>query len=147
MSVGRVNVRGLRALRQALRATSGKDFDRYLAKAHKLIAQEVVEKARPGIAAKSPQTAAATRAMSSATGARIAVSRADAPMAAGIIFGAVQNILRQNRRGTYHGYNQFRPWHAGPYHLFPEADAMAAEMGQAYLDTIQQFLDAQGVPR
>lgn len=153
MSGGRVNVRGIRELRKAFAVASrGKGFDRYLAKAHQRIAQQVVDESRPGIAAQSSGAASAVTAVRSAARAAIAVDRATDPKVGGIIFGATHNMPRRRRTPSggstlYRGYNQFRSWHAGPYHIFPEVDRMGEQIAADYLAVVNEFFDDQGVPR
>lgn len=149
MPAAKIGVQNLRALRRAFRASDGKAFDRYLAKVHKRIAADVVNAARPGIAAVSSTTAAAVEAVTSATGARIRVSREQAPMAAGVIFGAIRTKRRIGPSGrVYRGYAQFRQFRQNdPYHLWPELDTMREHIADEYVGAINEFFDQQGVPR
>lgn len=142
-----IRAAGLLNLRQAFKRSQGTAFDRFLAKAHQQIADQVVAAAKPGIAQVSSSTASATTAVKSASGAKVRVDRNEVPYAGGVIFGAVQNIRRVGPSGRrFRGYNQFRPWHAGPYHIFPELDPLRDQIADDYIQAIDDFFSSQGVP-
>lgn len=145
----KVGVKNLRALRRAFRNTGSKSFDRYIAKVHRDIAKQVVSAAKPGIAAESSTTAAAVEAVTSSAGAKIRVSREAAPMAGGVIFGAIRTKRRVGPSGrAWTGYKQFRQFRqAEPYHLWPELNAMRESIADGYLEAVNDFFDSQGVPR
>lgn len=148
MAAEKINASGLRALRNAFKATGDRAWDRRMGKVHKRIAERVVTAARPGIAAVSSSTAGAVSAVTSALGARIKVDRADVPQAAGVIFGSGSNVQRRGPSGrVFVGYNQFRSWWAGPYHLWPELDSLRDSIAEEYAAEVQQFLTDHGVPR
>lgn len=144
----KVGARGLRELRRAFKAMGDKSFDRHFAQVHKRIAQQVIDAARPGVAEQSSRVAASMRAVTSATGAKVRVGGPDTPWAAGLIFGAARNRDRLGPTGRhYSGYNQFRSWWAGPYHIWPEVDELRDTIADDYAKAIDEFFGEQGVPR
>lgn len=144
----KIRAAGLTALRRAFKNTSGKAFDKYLAKVHRKIAQDVVSAAKPGIAAVSSTTAAAVEAVTSAAASKIRISREEAPMAGGVIFGAIRTKRRIGPSGrVFRGYAQFRQFKGEPYHLWPELDAMRDTIADNYIKAINDFYDSEGVPR
>lgn len=137
---------GLTQLRKAFKDTGSKQFDKYLAKVHRKIATDVVDASRPALAAVSSTTAGAVQAMTSATAAKIRISREEAPMAAGVIFGAIRTKRRIGPSGrAYRGYAQFRQYdNVEPYHLWPELRAMHESIADEYLKSINEFFEDQG---
>lgn len=150
--VGKIDATGLKNLRGAFKQMGSKEFDRFLKKAHTEIAQKVVDKARPGIAAQSSSSAGAVVAVKSATKAAIRIDRNVTPQAAGVIFGAHRDrprlINNANGTRTILGWNQFRPFRRDEaYHIWPELDEIRGDIAQAYVEQIGEFLDSQGVHR
>lgn len=144
----KIDVTGLRALRKAFAAAGTPGFNAYMAKANHTIAKRVIDAARPGIAAQSSRVAAAVTAMRSAAGARIKIDHASVPWAAGVIFGAGTDLERRGPSGrVFVGYNQFRHFLGGPYHIWPELDQMRDAIADAYQEHVQEFLDRMGVPK
>lgn len=149
MGPEKIRVAGLKSLRAAFKGTGSKKFDKHLAKVHRKIAQDVVSASKPALVAVSSTTAAAVIAVTSATGARIRISRQGAPMAAGVIFGAVRDRRRIGPSGrAYVGFRQFRQFSSEePYHLWPELRAMRESIADEYQQSIDQFFSDQGVPK
>lgn len=145
---GKVVTPGLASLRKAFRAMRSNEFDKYMRRVHRRIAEQVVEKSQPGIAAESSTAAAAVAPISSAVGGRIRLDLGAAPNVAGIVFGAHHDQPRVGPTGrTFQGYNQFTQWRGEPYHIWPEVDAMREQIADEHVRAIDQFLDDQGVPR
>lgn len=144
----KVNAAGLYALRKAFKAMGSRSFDRHMSKVHKQIAKRVIDAAKPGLAAQSSDVAAAVSPQTSATGARIKVDAVNVPWAPGTIFGAGHNFPRIGPSGRrWRGYNQFRSWWGGPYHIWPEVDEVREAIATDYAAEVHRFLDEQGVPR
>lgn len=149
---GKVRVADLRVLRKAFRASGTKEFDKHLTKVHRKIARDLVNASRPGLAAVSSTTAGAVTVMTSATAAKIKVSREDAPMAAGVIFGAIRTkrriaVRKSGRSYGYIGFRQFRQWSGEePYHIWPEMRTMHDQVADGYIRSVDEFFGKQGVP-
>lgn len=166
-TAGGIDASGIIALRKGFKAIGSKKFDRKLRAAHMMIAEQVLAAARPGVAGESAATASAMTAKGSVTGARIEISRTDAPQAGGVVFGAHHNRWRlagvrirryarirhlredvARKSGFYRGYNQFRPYVQGEaYHIFPELDQIRSQIEADYVQVIDEFLTGEGVPR
>lgn len=154
MAAGMVPVRvtGLNELRKAFRAAGTNAFERHMRNAGERVADLVLERARPNVAGESSTTAAAMSAAKTATGVKIRVNRGQAPMAAGVLFGAYHDRVRVGpKRGRYHGFNQFPNWmqgpDGGPYFIWPEVNEVREQIADEYLDAIGEFLDMMGVPK
>lgn len=145
---GKVVTPGLASLRKAFRAMRSSEFDKYIRRVHRKIAEQVVDKSKPGIASESNTAASAVTAISSAVGGRIRLDLAAAPNVGGIVFGAHHGRARIGPSGrTFQGYNQFPQWRGEPYHIWPEVDAMREQIADEHLRAIDQFLDDKGVPQ
>ena len=164
---GAIDASGLKQLRRAFKAIGSKEFDRKMGQAHQAIAQQVIDRARPGLASESTRAAAALTAMRSATGAKIKVSPQDAPQAGGLIFGAHHDRWRRagvrvrsqagirharpdimHKAGFVKGYNQFPEYRENePYHIFPEVDELRDQITADYQQVIDEFLGEQGVSK
>ncbi len=100
-----LQVEGLRPFREALK-TAGDQFPKELAKANKLVAELVAEKAR--VTARSQGSTAAKSADSiRATGGQLSSSvrlgDVSHPYALGAEFGAAHNVPRETARGMVRG--------------------------------------------
>lgn len=140
-----IGVKGLAELRRALRKAGDKEFANALRKANVLVAKDVLERARPGIAGVSAHVAASGRAVRSAVGAKIAF---DDVRSGGVIFGAHHDVQRIGpNRGPYKGYNGFRLANPDGYHVYPEVDDALEDIGDIYIDAVDGYMDSMGVPK
>ena len=107
-----VTVRGLREFRAALKE-AGDKLPRELARAHRGVAEFVVEMARQRAMTTSREAARGARGLSFSGGqlsATVRLSGEKIPGALGAEFGAAHNVPRQTVRGTVRGFNQFPTW-------------------------------------
>lgn len=145
MAGATVRVVGLKELRKALRKAGDKEFAGALRKANTLVAEDVLQRARPGIAAVSTGVAASGRAVRSAVGGKIAFSDV---RSGGVIFGAYHDMPRVGaRRGPYKGYNAFRVPNPEGYHVYPEVDEALESIADIYMTAVDDYMDTMGVPQ
>lgn len=140
-----VQVVGLAELRKALREAGDKQMANALRDANTKVAALALERARPALAEVSSTVAASGRAMKSQVGGKVAFSSV---RAGGTIFGAHHDRPRVGPSGrVFRGYNQFRTTNPKGYHVGPEVDESLEEIASIYIDAVDEYMDAQGVPR
>lgn len=124
------------------------DLEKDLKRAHKRVADSVVQEARPRMAGLpvggAANTAATMRAALSGIGARISFGGKN-PWDMGVEFGAHRNVPRNVTGGRQMlGWNQFQDWRGAGgdsgYALFPTIRDQRERIMATYLDEIDRLL-------
>lgn len=105
-----VRVNGLAELQRAARLAKGPEGARELRHANKEVAELVAGRARAravGLGGVAAKVAPSIRSAAEQRYAKLSFGGARWPMAMGANFGAKHNLVRNTRRGTVLGWNQF----------------------------------------
>jgi hypothetical protein len=143
-------VKGLAELRRELRKldeAESPQWSRALRDANIEVAQLVVDKAKPRMAALSAmgvKAASTLRASRSEVAARLMLGSHAVPYAQGVEFGADRNVPRQLRNRTIVGWRQFQPWRGSGrgagYALYPTIRDNEPKIVDTYGDMIDQIM-------
>jgi len=142
----RIQVDGLNELRRTLKALGDSEGAKEIKSAGRKVAAEIVIPAAKGRAStKLEQRAAQTlkpASVSAGGGLRFGGGFGGAM---GAEFGAYGGQLRNTRRGTWHGWNQFRPWRGNStdagYFLWPAIRETTPEIKNVYMDALQAIFE------
>lgn len=132
-------------MRRTLKAMGDAEGTNEVKAAGKKAAEIVAPAAKGRASSKLEQRAALTlKPAAVATGGGLRFGGGFAA-AMGAEFGASQGVLRNTRRGTWTGWNQFQPWRGSGdgagYFLWPAIRDKTPEIKDAYMDAVQALFE------